>query len=313
MKPTVKVSRSGKVTAPEEHLHFDSLGELTDWLTEGKGTEEAVRADKLSMSSRCGTLSSVKEGKGESWDLGAGWEGAMEMALHTGWEKGAKKIRDLVERMDDYDPEVSESGATDQLGFRWDEEGEELDIAAFLEGDDRPWLQPIWDDTKPIVRILVDCGASCAVSAQAMEARGAVMAALCKKLERVGFGVQLYMGFASPSAGGTCCSVRIKDSDERVDEGVVAFWLAHPGAFRRIGFRMIEAMHVNVGSGYGIPGQMVCEDFDMVSASGHLNRADAEGWTNDPDAAAKATIELCNQILSERGTVAAEVTGGVDD
>lgn len=302
MKPLIKVGKDGI------HDHWDSLAELKDWLFEGNGRMEVVKEDKLSHGSD-GNNSSVSNGRGMEWDLKAGWDGAVAMATGAGWEEGAEKIRTILEGIEAYQPEVEEEANTQAFTFEFGEEGDEFDVGALLSGDDRPWLETKFEATKPIVRILVDVGASAGVDAQAMLGRGCVMAAVAAKLERLNFGVQLYIGHVGMGQNKLhACTVRIKDSDERVDEGIVAFWLAHPAAFRRLAFRMIEASHAKwLGGGYGMPRQMQSDDFDLISPSAHLNRAQRENWGNNPDNAAKATLDLVNKVLSGRLAKIADV------
>lgn len=299
MKPIIKVGKGGI------HDHWDSLAELKDWLFEGAGRMEVVDADPLSFASRVGGHSSVKDGKGMEWDLCAGWEGACAMATGSGWEEGAEKIRVILDGIEAYSPEVEEEAPTQGFSFEYGEEGDEFDVGALLSGDDRPWLETRFESTKPIVRILVDVGASAGVAAQAMLGRGCVMAAVASKLERLGYGVQIFIGHSGKGHESSdrhhACTVRIKDSDERVDEGTLAFWMAHPAAFRRLAFRMIEASHADwLGSGYGMPRQLQSDDFDLISPSAHLNRAQKEGWGNDPRKAADATLKLVNEVLAGR-------------
>lgn len=305
MKPLLKLNVKEDGTG-DLHDHWDSLAELKDWLFEGDGRREVVEADKKSFASIVHVNSSENNAASDSWDLKAGWAGAVAMATGGGWEAGAERIRRILEGIESYAPEVEEEANTQAFTFEYGEEGDEFDVGALLSGDDRPWLETKFEATKPIVRILCDIGASAGVSAEAMLGRGCVMAAVASKLERLGFGVQLFIGFNGNGYGGGvtkthACTVRVKDSDERVDEGILAFWLAHPAAFRRLCFRMIEASHADwLGCGYGTPRQLDSDDFDLISPSAHLNRAQREGWGNNPDTAAKATLALVNEVLAGR-------------
>jgi hypothetical protein len=292
MKPTLKDI--------EIHTHFDSLAELKDWVIEGDGRTEEIRKNPRSFGSVLGEESSAKSSREQSWDLGAGWDGAVAMATGSGWEEGAEKIRTILSGIECYSPDVEMEANTNSFTFEFDEEGDEFDVGALLSGDDRPWLQTKFESTKPIVRILCDVCASAGVDARAMLGRGCVIAAVASKLERIGFGVQIFIGFSCRGGGQRFAStVRVKDSDERVDEAALAFWMAHPAAFRRIGFRVIEASEADwLGYGYGTPTQIESDDFDLISPSAHLQRARVENWGSNPDAAAKATLEIVDKILS---------------
>jgi len=304
MKPTIKEGwvRDGTKTKLVEgknlHLnHFESVSELQTWLEEYKPME-----DKKSFAAKTHSNSSQAEGRGEGWDLNLGWKGALEMS-YSGWDEGAEIMRKCMDAIDDELPTASGCGLANGFDWEMSDEGDELSIDSYLEGDDRCWANPVFHQEKPVVRLMINQCASAGISASVFNARGAVICAMVCKLERLGYGVQVYYGDGGQGQKTTSYyfnSVKVKDSDEFLHEGTLAFWLTHPAAFRRIGFRMIESVDYSVCdicTGYGLPANFSSDDFDFVSGSSHLEDASSEGWATDPVAAGKAATAMIKSVI----------------
>ena len=299
MKVTIRGGKSADkcTNALCYQQHFDSTTEFAEWAKEF--TPKPGQHGQ-------GYRSSRDRGPGDSWDMNAGWEKSLLMA-EEGWEQGAEDMRKTLQLLDSFMPEVSHEGATNDISFAFGEEGDEPLVDAYLEGDDRPWLEPVFTDQKPIVRVGVNVGASAGVDAKAMAARGCVVAAAARKLEDLGYGVQVYIYnvnhcyTAGPKGNNwTGASVRVKDSDEFIDDRMLSFWLGHPAVLRRLMFCAIESTPLELadpGSGYGSPGQGNSDDFDFVSDEDHLNLSESEGWTSDPEKAAEAAIAMIERIM----------------
>jgi hypothetical protein len=290
---------TGRAFDPETDAtrQFGSIAEVHEWI-DGPGKDPHSNhewaASQISMNS------STKEGAGMSWDLNAGWDKARVMS-YEGWSEGAEKLRTALEKLEDFSPTSSLEDEADGMDLKIGDEGEMFMPDEYFAGEENFMVNIEFKVHKPIIRICCNISASCGVSANDMVARGVVIAATCRKLERLGYGVQIWVADCGKGCDGYSVNlVRIKDSDERMDDKALAFWMGHPAALRRIFFRFIEAtpVRVQIGLSYGTPGDFTSDDFDLVSPSAHLDRARSEGWFNKPEAAAKASEEFITKVLN---------------
>lgn len=278
---------------------WGSIAEVHHWL-ENEGQYDTVRKNKECAASTTTMTSSGKEQGGMSWDLNAGWAKAYQLS-YEGWEEGADKLRAALDKLEDFSPASSLESEAEGIDLIQSDEGEMFMPDEYFAGEENFMMDVRFKTHKPIIRICCNISASCGVSADDMIARGVVIAATCRKLERLGYGVQVWVADAGRGSHGVSVNlVRIKDSDQYMDDRALAFWMGHPAALRRIFFRFIEATPVRVGIGcnYGTPANFTSSDFDMISPSAHLDAARAERWLNDPAAAAAASERFINSILS---------------
>lgn len=199
--------------------------------------------------------SSTSTGRGVSWDLGVGFDGAMELA-RKGWSEGAKDLSDRLEaHMAPRDKEDT---------WRFDVAGELPDVGRFLAGDPahmRRHGHP--KGHRPILSIAVNIRLRCDIKAQAMANYGAALVAVIDRLEHTGRRVELTTTFAT-----LCCGVRlscgwtVKKAEDSVDLAAIAFSLAHPAASRRIGFAMYE--HTTSPSSFGYGTDLTLREEDLV-------------------------------------------------
>lgn len=280
---------------------FLSVGELHAFLE----TDLGQNPKKHDTSAKINRLdSSTSNGRGESWDLGAGWENSMQMAW-TGWEDGADKLRLALDKLDGYTPSTELQDEADGMQLEAADEGEMFVAEEYFDGEELYMRDIRFKVHKPLVRICCNVTASCGVDARDMLARGVVIAATARKLERLGYGVQIWTALIEENGAGTTAHlVRVKDSCEYIDDRTLAFWLAHPGAFRRIGFRLLETTpsYCGVSCNYGIPSDFRSKDFDLISSAAHLERALSEKWHNNPEKAAQASIDFVEEILTGHKT-----------
>jgi hypothetical protein len=176
----------------------------------------------------------------------------------NGWEEGREKARPLSGRLFDR--------LSSRISFeQWtpSDEGDFFSVEDVLSGEPECWRTLRTFDGEGVarrqVRIAV-CGvASGCVHGEALAARGAAIVALVDLLETAGFGVSIDLAMATGTAGmGIICdTVKVKGYDERADLGMLAFWLGHPAASRRLGFAGFEGRPqdwrsaVHIGFGYG--------------------------------------------------------------
>lgn len=307
MKPTITKIGTHKVKGhmiDHDHQHFDSVFELTEWMTNGGGVEPWKRNGTMAFENN--SKDSVTGSTRDSWTGGLTFDDAIEAGM-MGWPEGREKMMKTVEAITESLPKAGDSGRTAGFDYEYMEDGDELCIDSYLEGDDRYWLQPQFSAEKPIVRIFINIGASGGVGGETLISRGVVLGAMIVKLERLGYGVQLFVGDAGTSANQRfAATIRIKESDEYLNYDVLAFWVAHPAALRRLMFRIIEAADAsvaNVGYGYGMPAPITSPDFDFVSDEAHLDRAKKEGWLNNPEKAAAAAHEMISSIVDKQEAV----------
>lgn len=214
--------------------------------------------DRAAADSTPGTLgrSSRETDGGHSWDLGASFAQAIKLA-RDGWAQGEEHVKKYS------------TALFDKLASRvereypvYDVEGAGIDIARYVDGEPECWqrMEPVVTEGsgRRIIRVVYCGSASCGISAETMLARGAAVVALVQLLEMAGHGVQVDVVFGISERAEYWISV--KASDQPFDLGRVAFAVAHPAMFRRLGFSVMEksALPVQrmlgVGSGYGSPG-----------------------------------------------------------
>lgn len=111
------------------------------------------------------------------------------------------------------------------------------------------WGNPV---PKPIVRIVVNVGASCHVDAGDIINRGAAILALIDRVQATGQRVELVAELHGRSADDTFLfSVTVKRPEEPVDLDRIAYAIAHPSMLRRSFFRVMEFTVPYRVSGYG--------------------------------------------------------------
>lgn len=182
----------------------------------------------------------------EGWHGTKTWDEAVALA-RDGWHEGLEKIasmsRPIVETI---------STRIERADIFHDVEGMSVDIARFVEGEPECWQ----NQTHTIVegrgnrvqRIFVNASTSGGVSTSSMIERGSYIAACVECLERAGFacevvwamGIGASFGNSKGPDGLINAYVTIKQPDAPLDMANLAFTLAHPAMFRRLGFAYIE-------------------------------------------------------------------------
>jgi hypothetical protein len=202
------------------------------------------------------------------------YESALKIATE-GWEDAeaaARKISNAV---------MNRIGALVERDEElYDVEGQGIDIGAYNQGIPECWIryeQHFAEAPGPIVRIVFNIAASCAVSTEVMIAKGAAVAGMIECIELSGKSVELW----------ACCCVadelvgarhkavtmiKVKEAGQPLDMGRVMFALGHPSSLRRLWFRWLERQDALllklIGSGYGIPTDL--DKADMPEEMHHL-------------------------------------------
>jgi hypothetical protein len=162
------------------------------------------------------------------------------------------------------------------------------DIGAYLAGEPENMIayETVQGTAPKVVRILVNCAASAAVSTKAIEARGAMACALIDALENAGYRCEVVAALESYIMLGPGvrysigARVMLKRAEEALCMDRLVFALVHPAFLRRIGFRLTElcpdtaARDSFIRGAYGRTGTVVGGPGDIVI--GEMDDAD---WT----------------------------------
>ena len=186
------------------------------------------------------TSGAEKEGSGESWDFGVGFQGALDLA-RQGWPEGLEAIKEaheliygiLAPRIKHQEVEYALDG------------GAFIDVGRFCSGE--PECFGVFHEVEKIqnkpITVIINATCSGSVSAQNIRNRGAAIAAAVDVLEQTGYSCEVVMiNFLGPlSFGGgqderTLIRTVVKQAGEVVDLDSMAFALTHPAYQRRLVF-----------------------------------------------------------------------------
>lgn len=180
----------------------------------------------------------------DSWDNGANWEKALELA-DTGWRDGREKMAEIRDG-------IVESVSREMRGYEtaWDVCGNAVDVATYLSGAPECFLAfvPAVQPGTEIIRMMVSWGMSCSVPASNVLMRGAAVLAAIDLLESVGKRVEVTaMTAVSGNFGDRAIDLfAVKEADDHLEIDRMAYILAHAGCYRRIGFAVKELWPVRV-------------------------------------------------------------------
>lgn len=175
-----------------------------------------------------------------SWDYGVGFAGALRLAKN-GWPEGLAKVKQLSDVF--YGGTLSLVKSQAMVN---DVQGHSVDIPAYIAGEPECMLE--WEDEEwnyGAVKIVINAVTSAGISASRIFAKGAAVCALVDALEMTGkrCEVVLCMSVNSRYDGGYFeyrCVVKHLEDPLQIDQ--LAFAIAHPASFRRLGFRLYEVM-----------------------------------------------------------------------
>jgi hypothetical protein len=201
-----------------------------------------------------------------AWDLGLGYENARKM-LMEGWPAGAKKIQKL-QAESGFELKAKPKTGRNVTGFA-------PCIGAAMSGDPRAmFTRPKRPMKAPVINLVFNGGANCNVNARCFENAGVAALSLINTLESQGVSVGLYAGYTVSGYGrdGTVLlrwEVPVKKPGQPLDLERLAFLIAHPAMFRRLGFAYMErstkASEDALGSCYGYT-----TNHKPIVAQGHL-------------------------------------------
>jgi len=237
-----------------QEIHFDSFAEFAN---EVKMIEDNNIKTKRSMDSS-------KSPESENWDLNTGFTHALDMAVNGEvWIEGAKQLQQAC--IDS--PLIMNVSAQEELEL--DRIGACVDIGEYLNNSPDCFLkfEPI-ETKKPVVKIVATLAFSARMKSHQIINRGRAILACIESLENKGYRVELtgLIGFLDFNVNkGLEIYFKLKGENDVYSAQTLAFALAHPVIFRRLGFRMAEAHNAAITRNrYGAPFKLKNSGYDIV-------------------------------------------------
>lgn len=241
---------------------------------------------------------SIEHADAKDWDLGAGYQGALRLA-RDGWSEGVAMIDTALQAI------IPASGREARWGYS--QTGGSVSVGRYLTGNPKCMRnrRKRTMGAAPVLHMVVNVVASCAVKAERMANYGAAITGLIDRLENSGKRVHLDMVMVTNSKG-TRLSMgwNVKRASEPLDLSQVAFSIAHPAALRRIGFAMMERTHNDAESpGYGYSADALPWDVPDYTDGTMI----VDGINHQPDRcfspkdALRLAIEQVNKAAVEAG------------
>ena len=275
----------------EHRINFDSVSAVLKSLNEVPPTDDPNRNASTRYTS-----------SGDSWDLGADFDAAMVLA-RKGWSEVGSEVDDLLSKINISVPRQDIIRVNDVTG-------DEVDVGLYVQGEPEHFIQlQLGEGNRlqtSIVKVIINWTTSGGVGAEVMKTRGVFICALVRALELSGKSVAIEI--VAPIAAKKYNTppffiprITIKRSSEQLDPEILAFWLAHPAAFRRLIFRLYEQLPSEErdyfdlwsGRGYGNCAELPAnerEESDVYISGMYL--ADAEQWETDEDIKNAVITEL---------------------
>jgi hypothetical protein len=178
---------------------------------------------------------SKTNGASKDWDLNSGYEGALRLAK-DGWPQGAEMIDKALHAI------IPAAGREARWGYSYN--GGSVNVGRYLTGHPKAMRnrRKKQSGAAPVLHLVVNTVASCQITGQQMANYGAAITGLIDRLETTGKRIHLDMVMVIKAENGIRLSMgwNVKRASEHVDLSQVAFAIAHPAAFRRLGFAMME-------------------------------------------------------------------------
>lgn len=234
MNRTVTKSSSGRKKIVDE---FDSVGDFVAYVTDpSKKTRAGLECP------------SVIDGRKDFF-----WTETFAEAVQlsqVGWPEGTGKVVKHREGMDAF-VTAAVSAKTRQHG--WDLTGDYIDIGRYMTGEPEVFGCEIDNGESlngKVVSIRLNASVSGAVKPETICARGVTVLVAVDLLESLGVRCEVYVSSGAEAAWSGAgndpalehydFNVLVKRSSEPVDPDRLAFAVAHPAFFRRLGFRCEE-------------------------------------------------------------------------
>lgn len=210
------------------HIH-DSLRDVSSYLA---NTPRAWSQD-----------SSITGRRERDWDLGAGYDGACNMA-RDGWREGSTALHQRLQAMpaNDMSPR-----------FKWVADGGRVSVARAMGGNPACYKRKSRHaGQRAAVCLVVGISANGGTDAENMARYGLAMAAYVEQLERANVPVEVIAVLSSTNDNrGAISGWKVKSFNEPFNMADMAFSLGHTAAFRRLGFALHERSTCSEMFGYG--------------------------------------------------------------
>lgn len=180
------------------------------------------------------------DGRGQANFFGTPDYASAERLVETGWADGAKKVADRREQFDAF---LTAAKAAKASRWDWEVTGHFIDVGRYLSGEPEVFGTEFDDGESNAARVasirLNSC-VSASVSTDAIIARGVTTLVAVDLLESCGIRCEVILSQATKADYVANHNIVVKKPSEPVDVDRLAFWLAHPSAFRRFGFKAME-------------------------------------------------------------------------
>lgn len=193
---------------------------------------------------------------GDNHWAGGSFAGAVKMATGAGFTQAMPESHAIATRVTDtVAAELFQSTFTST----WQVAGAEVDMGRFLSGEPECMIE-----SEPIrisrqgraVRVAVPIAYVNFVTADQVLKRGAAVMALVGILSRAQHPLEVWgvLALIGIDAKRLCYRIKVKDANAPLDEGQLMYALAHPSAFRRLGFSVMEHETEANRRTFGVPG-----------------------------------------------------------
>lgn len=180
------------------------------------------------------------DSRGQASFFGTDSYAAAERLVETGWADGAQKVAD---RRTQFDAFLTAAKATKASRWDWDVTGQFIDVGRYLSGEPEVFGADFDDgesNAARVVSIRLNSCVSASVSKESIIARGVTTLVAVDLLESCGIRCEVILSQATKTDYVANHNIVVKKPSEPVDVDRLAFWLAHPSAFRRFGFKAME-------------------------------------------------------------------------
>jgi hypothetical protein len=272
-----------RITRDAALYRFDSLRALSRYIEETAPTWRATESRDADAE--------------HSWDLSAGYAGAVRMA-REGWIEGAQRQQRALAAL-----APTRTSPRNVMGVY----GSRPSIPAYCAGAPRHMVRRIEKPmgARRVVTLIVPTNAMYSVSAASMANFGVAVVQYVRQLEASGTRVELMGAICSEVSGQRCAHVwTVKRADQPLDLGVTAFSIGHPAMFRRLGLALRERSACKETPGYGNSKDLTLADVinaprDAIILNGMRN---ADQYAPTPEDGLRYVERVVNAALAaQRG------------
>lgn len=238
------------------------------------------------------------------WDLGVGLHGARALA-RSGWEDGVRQVAAAA----NFVPErTREKLMLDMAGFV-------PDVPRYCAGEPAHMLRKGKARAKlPVITLVVNTAASSGVPAHTLARYGGALVSAIDVLERSGVRVEVVAMISAAHRDNykSVLSWIVKRAEETPNLADIAFSIAHPAMFRRLGFALIERTpRAAETEGYGYVGYGVntTANLPLCDSTALIMPPMPDTLPRDPEQALQ-TVLASVRTAAKRQDIALEINHG---